>query len=178
MRLRVQVVIEPDDDDQEPDGNRKATVVHEVATIERDRDLSVDTLGMQLAEAKDLLQRVQEVLIDEQVRECLAKEMACLQCRRRRAHKDTKTIVMRTVFGTVRLASPLWYHCACQSHSTRTFCPLAAALRTRNSRIAVSRKQVRRAGLLWTECHAAGRDASARSHAARVRGAAAHPVHG
>ena len=83
---------------------------------------------MQLAEAKDLLQRVQEVLIDEQVRECLAKEMACLQCRRRRAHKDTKTIVMRTVFGTVRLASPLWYHCACQSHSTRTFCPLAAAL--------------------------------------------------
>ena len=37
MRLRVQVVIEPDDDDQEPDGNRKATVVHEVATIERPR---------------------------------------------------------------------------------------------------------------------------------------------
>ena len=58
MRLRVQVVIEPDDDDQEPDGNRKATVVREVGIIERDCDLSVDMLGMQLAEAKDLLQRV------------------------------------------------------------------------------------------------------------------------
>jgi len=57
MKLRVQVVIESDDDaaDEDP----QSPVVHEVATIERG-DLSVDTLGMQLAEAKDLLQRVQE----------------------------------------------------------------------------------------------------------------------
>jgi hypothetical protein len=72
--------------------------------------------------------RVQEVLIDEQVRGYLAEQTACPQCGPCRAHKDTKTIVMRTLFGTVRLASPRWYHCACQSESTRTFCPLAAAL--------------------------------------------------
>ncbi len=127
MRLRVQVVVEPDDDDEQ-DGDRQATVVHEVATIERDGDLSGDTLGLQMAEAKDLLKRVQEVPIDEQVRSCLAEQIACPHCRRPRAHKDTRSIVMRTLFGTVQLQSPRWRHCSCQPQPTRTFCPLATAL--------------------------------------------------
>jgi hypothetical protein len=59
MRLRVQVIIEADDDDG--DNNDQLPVVHEVAHIERG-DLSVHTLGLYLAEAKDLLQRVQTVL--------------------------------------------------------------------------------------------------------------------
>jgi hypothetical protein len=86
-----------------------------------------------LAEAKDLLQRVQEVLVDEQVRRCLAEQMACPQCGRARAHKDMKTIVVRTLFGTVRLASPRWRHCGCQSQPRRTFCPLAEALPERTT---------------------------------------------
>jgi hypothetical protein len=130
MRLSVQVVIEPDD---EANRDWHSAVVHDVATIERDGDLSGDLLGLQLAEAKDLLQRVQEVLIDEQVCRCLAERMACPQCGRARAHKDTKTIVMRTLFGTVRLASPRWRRCACQSQPTRTFCPLAEALPERTT---------------------------------------------
>ncbi|MBV9602412.1 MAG: ISKra4 family transposase [Chloroflexi bacterium] len=119
--------MEPDGDDQDRDGDR-APVVHDVATIERDAELNVDTLGLHVAEAKDLLQRVQEVVIDEQVRGCLAEQMDCQRCGRQHAHKDTKTIVMRTLFGTVRLASPRWCQCPCQSQPTRTFCPLAAAL--------------------------------------------------
>ena len=130
MRLRVQVVIESDDD--EPDGDRQSAVVHEVAHIERG-ELTVDTLGLQLAEAKDLLQRVQEVLIDEQVRTCLSQQLPCPGCGRPRAHKDTKTIVTRTLFGTLRLASPRWRHCSCQPQPTRTFCPLAAALPERTT---------------------------------------------
>ena len=82
------------------------------------------TLGLHLAEAKDLLQQVQEVVVDEQVRTCLAEQMACPGCGRARAHKDAKTIVVRTLFGTVRLPSPRWYHCPCQPQPTRTFSPL------------------------------------------------------
>jgi hypothetical protein len=59
MRLRVQVVIEADDDDDD----RRSPAVHEVAQIDRDA-LSVDTLGLHLAEAKHLLQNVQSFLID------------------------------------------------------------------------------------------------------------------
>ena len=43
MRLRVQVVIEPDDDD-EPTGHRQSAVVHEVASIERG-ELTVDEIA-------------------------------------------------------------------------------------------------------------------------------------
>ena len=62
MKLRVRVVIEFDDEDDE-----HAPAAHEVAQIDRDA-LSVDTLGLHLGEAKHLLQNVQAVLIDEQVR--------------------------------------------------------------------------------------------------------------
>jgi len=128
MRLRVQVVIEPDD---APDSDPQSAVVHEVATIERG-GLSVDMLGLQLAEAK-LLQHVQEVLIDEQVQSCLTEQIACPHCSRPRAYKDSKTIVMHTLFGTVRLASPRWRHCSRQPQPTHTFSPLAAALPERTT---------------------------------------------
>src|SRR3989449_651591 len=59
MKLRVQVVIESDDEDAD-----HPSVVHEVAQIDRDA-LSVDTLGLQLAEAKHLLQKGQSVLLAE-----------------------------------------------------------------------------------------------------------------
>jgi hypothetical protein len=75
MRVRVQVVIDSDDDGP--------PVVHEVANVERG-DLHIDTLGLQLAEAKDLLQRVQEVVIGKQVQTCLAEQAACPECGRPR----------------------------------------------------------------------------------------------
>jgi len=128
MKLRVQVVIEADGHE---DAEHRS-VVHEVAQIDRDA-LSVDTLGLQLEEAKNLLQKVQAVLIDEQVRACLAEQVACPSCSRARAHKDTKTIVTRTLFGTLHLRSPRWHHCPCQPQTTRTFSPLAAALPERTT---------------------------------------------
>src|SRR6266700_413108 len=127
MKLRVQVVIESDDEDAE---HRSA--VHVVAQIDRDA-LSVDTLGLQLEEAKHLLQMVRSVLIDEQVRTSLAEQVACPDCGRPRAHKDTKTIVTRTLFGTLHLRSPRWHQCPCQPQTTRTFSPLAAALSERTT---------------------------------------------
>jgi hypothetical protein len=65
--VRVQVVIETDDE--------RPPVVHELAHMERG-DLHIDTLGLQLAEAKDFLQKVQKAVIDEQIRTCLAEQVA------------------------------------------------------------------------------------------------------
>jgi len=125
MRVRVQLAIETDADDGQP-------VVHEVAQLEP-VDLRIDTLGLQLAEAKDLLQKVQQVVVDEQVRTCLADQMACPHCCRARRHKDTDTIVVRTLFGTLHLRSPRWWHCGCQPQPLRTFSPLAALLPERTT---------------------------------------------
>jgi hypothetical protein len=124
MRVRIQVVIDADDDGQ--------AVVHEVASVERG-DLHIDSLGLQLAEAKDLLQQVQEVVIGEQVRACLAEQVTCPECGRARRHKDADTIVVRTLFGTLPLRSPRWWQCSCQPQPTRTFSPLAAALPERST---------------------------------------------
>jgi len=127
MRVRVQVVIESDDDDDRP------PAVHEVAHLERAENVRIDTLGLQLAEAKDLLQGVQDVVVAEQVRTYLAERVACPDCGRARRHKDADTIVLRTLFGTLRLGSPRWWHCSCRPHPTRTFSPLAAALPERTT---------------------------------------------
>ena len=124
MRVHIQVVIESDDDGP--------PVVHEVAHLARG-DLHIDTLGLRLAEAKDLLQKVQQVVIDEQVRTCLADQVACPFCGGARRHKDTDMIVVRTLFGTLHLRSPRWWHCRCQPQLTLTFSPLAAVLPERTT---------------------------------------------
>ena len=77
--------------------------------VQQHTDFYLNTLGLYLEEAKNLLQKVQTILIDEQVRTRLAEQMACPDCARPRAHKDTRTIVSRTLFGTLHLRSPRWH---------------------------------------------------------------------
>ncbi len=73
------------------------------------------------------------VVVDEQVRSCLAEQVCCPDCGRAQRHKDATTIVLRTLFGTVHLRSPRWWHCVCRPQPTRTFSPLAAALPERTT---------------------------------------------
>ena len=65
MKVSVQVLVHPDDDTQ------AAPVVREVLVLDRDQ-LSADTLGLQLAEAKDLLAAVQDTLVGQQVAAAVA----------------------------------------------------------------------------------------------------------
>ena len=125
MRVRVQLIIENDED--------SPLAVHEVAHLERADDMGIDTLGLHLAEAKDLLQKVQDVVVAEQVRKCLAERVACPECDRARRHKDVDTIVVRTLFGTLHLRSPRWWQCPCRPQPTRTFSPLVALLPERTT---------------------------------------------
>jgi hypothetical protein len=124
MGLRVRLIVEADDD--------QPRTVHEVSLIERD-DLHVETLGLHLAEAKDLLRNVQEVVVAEQVRSQLDQQVACPKCGQPRRHKDASIIVLRTLFGTLHLRSPRWWQCSCRPQPTRTFSPLATALPERTT---------------------------------------------
>jgi hypothetical protein len=124
MKLSVQVIVHPDDD--------TAPVVREVFALDRDA-LAPDTLGLQLSEAKDLLAAVQDSLVEHQVQRAVAAEVTCPHCGRARRHKDTRTIVVRTLFGVLRLPSPRWWHCPCQDQPTRTFQPLAQLLGERST---------------------------------------------
>ena len=124
MKVTVHVVVQAGEDTEAP------TVVREVLSLDRDT-LAPDTLGLQRGEAMDLLSAVQGALVDEQAKAALAGQVACPECGRPRRHKDSRTIVVRSLFGTLRLASPRWWHCGCQPQASRTFSPLAAVLPTR-----------------------------------------------
>jgi hypothetical protein len=126
MKLSVQVIVHPDDDtDTTP-------VVKEVFALDRDA-LAPDTLGLQLAEAKDLLAAVQDALVEHQVNAAIAQQAPCPHCGKPRRHKDTRTIVVRSLFGALRLPSPRWWHCPCRDQPTRTFQPLAQLLGERTT---------------------------------------------
>ena len=121
MKVSVQVIVHSDDD------TKASPVVREVFAFDRD-DLASDTLGLQLAEAKDLLAAVQDTVAGQQASAAIAKQVACPHCGVPRRHKDTRTIVVRSLFGVLRLASPRWLHCGCRDQPARTFQPLAALL--------------------------------------------------
>ncbi len=124
MKVSVQVVVEVGDD--------TPTVIHEAFTLERGA-LGADTVGLRLDEAKDLLSAVQETVVNEQVKASVTAQVACPDCSTPRRHKDSRDIVVRTLFGTLRLASPRWWHCSCSPHETRTFSPLAALIPERTT---------------------------------------------
>ena len=82
MKVSVRVIVHPDDD------AGASPVVREVFAADRD-DLALDTLGLQLAEAKDLLAAVQDTVVEQQVNAAITKQAACPDCGRACRHKDT-----------------------------------------------------------------------------------------
>ncbi|MGH3430667.1 MAG: hypothetical protein ACRDQZ_24400, partial [Mycobacteriales bacterium] len=100
-----------------------ATVVREVFAVDRDA-LAADTLGLHLSEAQDLLAAVQDTMVAHQVSAALSAQVGCPDCGVPRRHKDSRPIVMRTLFGTLRVESPRWWHCGCLPQTNRTFSPL------------------------------------------------------
>jgi hypothetical protein len=124
VKVTVQVVIET--------GDQAPAVVADVFSLERDA-LAPDTVGLRLDEAKDLLAAVQEVVVDEQVNAALAEQAACPRCDTPHRHKDVRAIVVRSLYGTLHLRSPRWWHCTCSPHDSRTFSPLAALVPERTT---------------------------------------------
>ncbi|MGH3711378.1 MAG: hypothetical protein ACRDRQ_25480 [Pseudonocardiaceae bacterium] len=125
MKVSVQVIVHLDDAED-------SDVVREVFALDRD-GLAPDTLGLQLAEAKDLLVAVQDSLVEHQVNAAITKQVPCPHCGKPRRHKDTRAIVVRSLFGMLRLPSPRWWHCGCQDQRSRTFQPLAELLGERTT---------------------------------------------
>ncbi|MBJ7605359.1 MAG: ISKra4 family transposase, partial [Candidatus Dormibacteraeota bacterium] len=124
MKVTLQLVIEAE--------NGTPTTVQEVGQLERE-GLQPESLGLKLDEAKDLLQALQRVLVEEQVRAALAQQAPCPQCGAVQRHKDARTIAVRTLFGILRLPSPRWYRCRCRPAETQTFSPLAELLPERTT---------------------------------------------
>ena len=124
MKVRVQVVIETEA--SEPGD------VQEIMAIERE-ELRPETVGLTLDEAKTALERMQHRVVEQQATEYLQRQRRCPHCGNKRYQKGAHTVTLRTLFGTLKLQSPRFYHCGCQPHSTQTFSPLAERLPERST---------------------------------------------
>jgi hypothetical protein len=104
VKLTVQVVIEHGDG---------STAVTEVTILERE-ELTDETLGLSLAEGKAILAQLQEAMVAQQAASYSAAQQTCPVCGAQRRRKGHHQIVVRSLFGTLRLDSPRFRRCLCQ----------------------------------------------------------------
>ena len=97
MKLKVQLIIESDSGETE--------VVQEVAKLER-HSLRPDYLGLMLSEAKELLHEIQKAMVTHQTTRYLTRQISSPECGTTRSHKGKHQIVLRTLFGKLRIDSP------------------------------------------------------------------------
>ena len=128
LKIKIQVIIESNRQEQAD----QPKVVEEITLLERDTLLS-ETLGLNLAEAKEILAGIQNVLATEQVKEYVEQHSHCPECRIEYLHKDQPKIVYRTLFGKLTLKSPRFFNCTCQPSKSNTFSPLAKLLPNRTA---------------------------------------------
>jgi len=125
MRIRVQVLIESD---------QEAAPLHveEVVCFERNQ-LTPETLGLRLDEAKQMLAGVQQAMTAQQVEEYVEHQRQCPHCQQPLACKGQHQIGVRTLFGKLTLSSPRLYTCSCQSHQKRSWSPVAVLFSERST---------------------------------------------
>ena len=86
----------------EGDGIETAKDPIPIAVIDRHDD-DLEQLGLSLAEGRELLAATQSVLVSRQVCAWVVGEDYCHHCYTPLRRKDTRFIVMRTVFGKVTM---------------------------------------------------------------------------
>ena len=125
MKLKLQLIIESDSGETE--------VVHELTKLERG-SLRPENLGLTLSEAKEFLQEVQRAMVTYQGTGYVTQQIPCPKCGKIQSRKGKHQILLRTLFGKLRLDSPRLYHCGCCSKEEhRSFSPLTELLTERTA---------------------------------------------
>jgi hypothetical protein len=106
MRLIIEARLADADNDTVEEGDGV------LAVIDRP-DCCHAELGLTLAEGRSLLAKVQAELISKQVQLWLSGRTDCRSCGTALSHKDTRSTVLRTVYGKVMVKSPRLWSCAC-----------------------------------------------------------------
>jgi hypothetical protein len=78
-------------------------------------ELGTANLGLLLDEAKQLLGRLQEAILQEQIDEALSARRKCNDCGRRRAIHVDRGRIFNPIFGRFRVKSLRIRQCSCQS---------------------------------------------------------------
>ncbi|OWY63556.1 ISKra4 family transposase [cyanobacterium TDX16] len=124
MKFKIQVVVESE--------SGETQLLQEVLQIEKG-DLQPESLGLTLAQGKELLLQTQRSIVERQIAEYQKQQELCSHCGKKLLHKDKRTITHRTPFGKLKLQCHRLFHCACTEQATRSFNPVANLLKARTS---------------------------------------------
>jgi hypothetical protein len=119
VEIKIQVLIQLDG-------------VEEIICLTRE-ELTPETVGLNLIEAKEILAGIQKTLVSQQVEQFSKQNQHCPVCSDAYAKKGEHKLVYRTLFGKLNLKSPRFYHCRCQKAKTKSFSPLAGLLPERTA---------------------------------------------
>ncbi|OJX14396.1 MAG: hypothetical protein BGO77_02790 [Caedibacter sp. 37-49] len=117
MRITIQMIIHTDDQ----------KIVKDISCLER-QELSAETLGLTLEEAKVITSGIQETMTAYQVSQYTSNQRACRCCGKPRLIKGYNPLIYRTLFGILHLKSPRLLECDCQKHEKSSFSPLTKIL--------------------------------------------------
>ncbi|MEO9149234.1 MAG: hypothetical protein ABI212_07635 [Burkholderiaceae bacterium] len=124
----TRLIIEARIEDTEAGDAAEGAIV--LAVIER-RERSLVELGMTLAEGRSLLARAQSALVSRHLGAWMSQRTHCHRCGTALCHKDSRSVVLRTVFGKVKIASLRLWSCRCAAKPgapRRSTSPLCRAL--------------------------------------------------
>ena len=99
--------------------------VHEVYVGDcRAAVCSPETLGVNQAQAKDILAGVQLHLVQAQVEEYCESRRRCPRCRAQRPLKDRRPRRLRSLFGVIAVRAPRFAPCCCSETRYETLSPV------------------------------------------------------
>ena len=83
----------------------------QLGTLDRSACRSAEDVGLQLADAKPILGRLQEIVVSEQLERYCETVRPCPRCHRRRHLKDYRCRRFDTVFGRLGVRAPRFDGC-------------------------------------------------------------------
>src|SRR5712691_6746833 len=123
MNFRIEVICVADD------GTAQR---REILTVAKEQ-LTMETLGLTLAEGKALVATVQTYVVAQQAAAYLEQQRPCSSCGKPHLSKEPRSSTVNTVFGPVAVPNPRWHRCACQNTGPHTFRPTARWLTSHTS---------------------------------------------
>lgn len=97
------------------------------------KDVTMETLGLTLAESKQLLHMLQQYMVEQQATAYFDQHRACPRCGASFVSHGHGRRRFNTVFGPTSIPNPRWGCCTCESEAGKTFRPTANWLTGRSS---------------------------------------------
>jgi hypothetical protein len=115
MRFEIQLRVVADDGRLIQD--------HEALVLDK-ADTRLEAIGLSLAEGKTLLHRLQQRIVAAQAGSFVDRCRRCSECGCPLRSKGRGTLLFRSAFGDVPVASPRFHRCTCRAANSKTFSPL------------------------------------------------------